>query len=83
MENENETSVKVGLSQLKNPTPKWMSNVANGIIFSGMVWAMCSMNLTFISPEIKSMINEWVLLSGGIIKLATKFFGIQINNESQ
>lgn len=75
---EEKKELKFGVSQLRNETPQWMSNVANGIIFLTMVWGLVSMGLTSIPPEIKASINEWVLVTSGIIKLATKFFGLTI-----
>lgn len=70
--------LKVGINQLNNKTPAWVSNVANGVIFAGMVWGLMSMGLSSVPDEIKNSINEWVLLSSGIIKLASKFFGFQL-----
>jgi hypothetical protein len=75
-------TVKVGISQLQNKTPDFISKIANGVIFAGMVWGLVSMSITSIDPAMKASINEWVLLSGGIIKLASKFFGFQLPNQS-
>jgi hypothetical protein len=71
-------TVKVGLSQINNPTPQWMSKLANGIIFASLAWALVSPSLPELSPEIVAAITRYVMISSGLIKLATKFFGLQI-----
>ena len=71
-------TIKVGLSQLGNPTPKWMSLVANWIIFLSLVWALISPSLPELSPEIVAAITRYVMIATGVIKLATKFFGLQL-----
>lgn len=71
-------TVKVGLSQLNNPTPKWMSKLANGIIFASLAWAMISTSIPELSPETVAMITRYVLMSSGLIKLGSKFFGYQL-----
>jgi len=73
-------TVKVGLSQLNNPTPLWLSKLANGIIFASLAWAMISTSLPELSPELVAAITRYVMISSGLIKLATKFFGLQIPN---
>ena len=74
------TTIKIGLSQLNNPTPKWMSKLANGLIFASLVWAMISTSIPELSPELVAAITRYAMLATGIIKLATKFFGLQIPN---
>lgn len=74
--------IKFGVSQLNNPSPIWMSKIANGIIFLTLAWGLISMGLTSIPPDLKSSINEWVLVSSGIIKLASKFFGFSLPNNN-
>ncbi len=75
-------TLKFGVSQLNNPSPLWMAKTANAIIFLTMVWGLVSMGITFIPVELKSQINEWVLVSVGVIKLASKFFGFQLPNQN-
>lgn len=70
--------LKVGVSQLKNPTPKWMSNIANGILFSALAWALISSQLPEIPSHIAAHIDHYLLVASGLVKLATKFFGLQI-----
>lgn len=75
------TKVKVGIGQLTKPTPKWMSNLANGIIFAGLAWSIICGQLTpEVSEETIALITKYVLMSSGLIKLATKFFGLNIPN---
>lgn len=71
-------TVKLGLSQLNNPTPKWMSKLANGIIFASLAWAFISPELNELSPELIATITRYIMIGSGLIKLATKFFGLQI-----
>lgn len=71
-------TIKVGLSQINNPTPQWMSKLANGIIFASLAWAMISTSIPELSPEVVAMITRYVMMASGLIKLATKFFGLQI-----
>lgn len=71
-------TVKMGLSQLKNPTPLWMSKVANGIIFASLAWAMISTSIPELSPELVAMITRYLMMASGLIKLATKFFGLEV-----
>lgn len=71
-------TVKVGLSQLKNPTPKWMSDLANFIIYLSLVWAFVSPSLPELSPELVAAITRYVMIASGLIKLTTKFFGLQL-----
>lgn len=73
-------TVKVGFSQLKNPTPKWMSKWANGIIFASLAWALFSPELHELSPELIATITRYIMIATGLIKLATKFFGLQLPN---
>ena len=75
---EQGATIKVGLSQLNNATPNWISKLTNGIIFACLVWGLISMSITSLSPELKASINEWVLVASGVIKLGSKFFGYSL-----
>jgi hypothetical protein len=74
---------KIGLSQLNNPTPIWMSKWANGIIFASLAWALVSSSLVpdEIPASIAAHIDHYVIIASGLIKLATKFFGLQLPNQ--
>ena len=74
-------TVKVGLSQLKNPTPIWMSKWANGIIFASLAWALVSPSLPEIPAPVVADITRYIMIASGLIKLATKFFGLQLPQE--
>ncbi len=79
MENSTPAAViKVGLSQIGNPTPKWMSKIANAIIFASLAWALVSPSLPELSPEVVAVITRYIMIASGLIKLATKFFGLNI-----
>jgi len=83
MENEEiksevQTQIKVGVSQLKKDTPPWMSKTANGVIFACLAWALLSPSLTEIPATIQADITRWLMIGSGFIKLATKFFGLNI-----
>lgn len=73
-------TVKVGLSQLNNPTPKWMSKLSNGIIFASLAWALVGPSMPEIPADVAAAITRYVMIASGLIKLATKFFGLQIPN---
>ena len=73
-------TVKIGVSQLNNPTPKWMSKLANAIIFGSLAWAMISTSIPELSPELVAAITRYLMMASGLIKLATKFFGLQVPN---
>lgn len=68
----------VGMSGLQNKTPDWISKIANGIIFIAMAWALFSPMMVEIPEEVSSNINRWLLISTGLIKLASKFFGFKL-----
>jgi hypothetical protein len=71
-------TLSVGLSQLKNPTPIWMSKWANGIIFASLAWALVSPSLPEIPAPLVADITRYIMIATGLIKLATKFFGLQL-----
>lgn len=73
-------TIKVGMSQLKNPTPRWMSKISNGIIFASLAWAMISTSIPELSPEVVAIITRYLMMVSGLIKLATKFFGLEVPN---
>lgn len=70
----------VGMAGLQNKTPDWMSNLSNGIIFLAMAWAMFSSMIIEIPEPVKADIARWLLISTGLIKLASKFFGLKLPN---
>lgn len=71
-------TIKFGKSQLNNKTPDFISKIANLIVFLCAVWGLISMGITKIPLELKLQIAEWVMVSSGIIKLGSKFFGWQL-----
>lgn len=75
-----DTKVKMGLGQLGNPTPKWMSNVSNLIIFLATAWGLFAPSITELTETQRGDVTRWVLIISGLIKLATKFFGNNATN---
>lgn len=88
MENKNKMSDKelkdqgatlvVGVAGLQSPTPKWIGNISNGIIFLAMAWAMFSSLIIELPEPVKADISRWLLIITGLIKLASKFFGYKL-----
>ena len=76
-------TLKVGLSQLNNKTPAWIERLTNGIIFVCMAWALFAGMIDEIPEDIKADINRWMLIISGVIKLASKFFGLQLPKEQE
>lgn len=72
------TNVNLGVSQLNIPGPKWMSRISNGIIFACMAWALLSPSITEIPAALQADITRWLMIGSGFVKLASKFFGIDL-----
>lgn len=68
----------VGMSGLQNKTPDWISKISNAIIFIAMAWALFSPMMVEIPEQVNADINRWLLISTGLIKLASKFFGFKL-----
>ena len=71
-------TMKVGLSQLKNKTPNFIAQISNGIIFACMAWALLSPSITEIPAPLQADITRWLMVGSGFIKLASKFFGLEL-----
>ena len=81
-ENEQGT-VKVGLKQFNNPTPKAAKNVFKAVLFLGVAWSFLAPTITELPPETISMINTWVLRLVGLVRVGISFFGLDYKEESQ
>lgn len=63
---------------ISKPTPSWMSNVANFLIFLVTAWAIFSPSITELSEVVKADITRWAAIISGLLKLASKFFGTEL-----
>lgn len=76
------TNLKVGVSQLNVASPKWIAKISNGIIFAATAWAIFSPSITEIPAPLQADITRWLMIGSGLIKLASKFFGLDIKQDT-
>lgn len=69
--------VKVGLSQINNPTPMGLKYFFRAIAFLSGVWAMVPQELLHITDDQYGFINKWIILVNAIVVFGIKFFGLE------
>lgn len=68
-------TLKFGINQLKNPTPKAATYIFRTYSFLAGLWAIIAPSLDILPMEIISTIDHYLLIGVPVIQFTIKFFG--------
>ncbi len=68
-------SIKFGVAQLSNPTPKNVKIMFRTILYLSAIWAVMSPSLTELPPNVLASVNKYLLLGTAVINVTIQFFG--------
>lgn len=74
-------TVKFGLGQITNPTPKWAKAIFRIISFATGLWAIAQQMDLGLSQELVSKINSYCVGIVPAVHFAIKFFGWDYKDE--
>ncbi len=75
--------LKIGFSQIGNPTPIAAKYVFKAVLFLAVAWSFIAPTITELSPETIAIINTWSLRLVGLVRVSIAFFGLDYKEENQ
>ncbi len=73
--------VKFGLGQIKNPTPKWATNVFRIVLYAAAVAGIIIGSISEIPDPVKVVILKYAAEVTLAVHALTKLFGIVIDDD--
>lgn len=66
--------LKFGKNQFNMPTPQWMKNLFNFVLYVTGLWAILAPMLTNLAAELIHSIDHWALVTLAVMRFTIQFF---------